>query len=404
MDILIISPFAGDFSKSDNDRFLYLANMLSENNHVEYVTSSFFHTTKQHREDLLADWPFKITYVDEPGYPKNVCVQRLYSHWRFGKNLETYLLHRVVPDVVYCAFPPLSSAEIAAEYCQQNNVRFVLDIQDLWPEAFEMVFRVPLASDAIFSPLYAREDAVFSAADGICAVSDTYAQRALRVNSKCQDAQVAYLGTDLDTFDSNSNALLGIDKNPEEIWLAYCGTLGESYDLITVFDALAILAEEGKIPPLFIVMGDGPRRAEFEQYATERNLGVVFAGKLSYDQMCSLLMMCDIAVNPIAHNAAQSIINKHADYAAAGIPVLSTQESIEYRDLVDTYQMGFNIANGDSYEFAERLWQLCEDKETRLKMGKSARRCAEKLFDRKRTYKRLVKVIKGCVEGRGERG
>ena len=74
--------------------------------------------------------------------------------------------------------------------------------------------------------------------------------------------------------------------------------------------------------------------------------------------MCALISKCDVAVNPIMHNAAQSIINKHADYAAAGIPVVSTQESREYRTLVEKYHMGFNCQNGNAQEIADKIQKL----------------------------------------------
>lgn len=71
--------------------------------------------------------------------------------------------------------------------------------------------------------------------------------------------------------------------------------------------------------------------------------------------MCGILKSCDIAVNPIMHGAAQSIINKHADYAASGIPVLNTQESKEYRKLVDEYKMGFNCDSNDANDLAKKF-------------------------------------------------
>ena len=109
--------------------------------------------------------------------------------------------------------------------------------------------------------------------------------------------------------------------------------------------------------------------------------------------MCSLLYACDITVNPIAHMAAQSIINKHADYAASGLPVISTQESDEYRKLIDKYEMGFNCRNNDPEDLAEKLKRLVEDRDLRLKLGANARKCAEERFDRSNSYKRLITVI-----------
>lgn len=72
--------------------------------------------------------------------------------------------------------------------------------------------------------------------------------------------------------------------------------------------------------------------------------------------MCGALVACDMAVNPIVGTSIASNINKHADYAASGKPVLNTQKSDEYRKLIDKYQMGFNcISSYDLFEYLKVL-------------------------------------------------
>jgi glycosyltransferase involved in cell wall biosynthesis len=109
--------------------------------------------------------------------------------------------------------------------------------------------------------------------------------------------------------------------------------------------------------------------------------------------MCATLSRCDININPISHGAAQSIINKHADYAASGNPVISTQESAEYRALVEGFNMGFNCANGDAEGMAEAIAKLVKDVELREKMGKNARECATQKFDRRNSYGELADAV-----------
>lgn len=395
MDIVIISEFCEDFSKSDNDRFFYLAKMLtndSDDNKVEIITSSFRHTTKKHRTNPVEQWSFKITFIEEPGYPKNVCLKRFYSHHVWGKNVEKYLRNSKKPDVVYCAVPSLIGPSLVAKYCEKENIRFIIDVQDLWPEAFQMVVNIPLISNIGFAPFKILAEGIYKRADAICAVSDTYVSRALRVNKKCKGGTTVFLGTELATFDRYAAENPILEKKDGEIWLAYCGTLGSSYDLTCVIDAIAELDDE-RIR--FIVMGDGPRKEEFENYARQKKIHAEFVGRLTYNAMCSLLSACDITVNPIAHMAAQSIINKHADYAASGKPVVSTQESNEYRKLIEQYQMGFNCRNNDSSDLAEKIKILVNDENMRHRMGHNARRCAEERFDRKMSYQQLTEMILG---------
>lgn len=392
MDIVIIANYTMDFSESDNGRFSYLAKLLSVDNKVEVVTSEFYHLTKRNRvyHPELNVLPFKVTFLKEPGYPRNVCLKRFWSHYIWGENVEEYIKSREKPDVIYCAVPSLTGPNRIAKYCEKNKIRFVIDIQDLWPEAFQMVVNIPIVSRIGFLPFKILANEIYKRADAICAVSNTYVNRALEVNKKCKDGTTVFLGTELKTFDRYAAENPILEKKVGEIWLAYCGTLGNSYDLTCVFDALEILADN-RIR--FIVMGDGPKREEFESYAKKRNIRVEFVGFLQYHQMCSLLSACDIAVNPIVHMAAQSIINKHADYAASGLPVLNTQECEEYCQLVDAYKMGFNCNNNDANDLANKLKRLVVDKKLRVQMGINARKCAEERFDRRNSYSKIINIV-----------
>lgn len=391
-DIVIIANFCRDFSESDNGRFMYLCKELSKENNVEIITSDFSHGEKKHKVKLTVKWPFKITFLHEPGYKKNISVKRFISHHKWGKEVKKHLEGRKKPDVIYCAVPSLTAPAFAADYCKKNNVKFIVDIQDLWPEAFQMVFNPPLFNRIIYAPFKRLADKIYSSANKICAVSDTYAKRALSVNSKHEEGHVVFLGTNLDTFDKNVEENR-VEKPEGEIWLAYCGTLGASYDLTCVIDALSIINESGRATPKFIVMGDGPRRTEFEEYAKKKNVSCTFTGRLLYPKMCGLLCSCDMTVNPIVAGSAGSIINKHGDYAASGLPVINTQECQEYRNLVDEYQMGFNCQNGNSKEMADRIVQLIENSKLRENMGRNSRRCAEEKFDRKTSYQLLIDCI-----------
>lgn len=395
MDVIIVTNFCGDLSKSDNDRFFYLAKLLYNITQIELITSTFWHEGKLQRDTNKIDVPFKITLIKEPGYPKNVCLKRFQSHLVWGKNVLNYLKKRKKPDVVYCAVPSLTGPNLIAKYCEKNNIRFVIDVQDLWPEAFQMVVNVPVVSSMAFFSFKVLVDGIYKRADAICAVSDTYCQRALKVNKKVSSATTVFLGTELATFDRYAGEKSSIVKKEGELWLAYCGTLGSSYDLTCVIDALRIVKEKGTVTPRLIVMGDGPYFQRLKDHAEEKNVNVVFMGRLSYDKMCALLKKCDVTVNPITKGAAQSIINKHADYAAAGLPVLNTQECCEYRELVDKYKMGINCRNNDSEDLADKIILLLQNESLRKEMGANARRCAEELFDRQKTYKLLLDQITG---------
>ncbi|OUQ19841.1 glycosyltransferase family 4 protein [Lachnoclostridium sp. An138] len=393
MDIIILADFCGSFEKKDNSRFLYLADLLCKEHKVEIVTSDFNHGMKEYFKVTPTDFPYKITMLHEGRYKKNVSLSRFKGHYIWGKQVAEYLKKRKRPDIVYCAVPTLKASYEAGLYCKKNKIRFIIDIQDLWPEAFQMVFNVPVMSKLLFAPFKYLADSIYSNADEIFAVSQTYVNRALKVNNKCRNGYSIFLGTELEIFDKNAKEVPIIKKREGELWLAYCGTLGKSYDIECVIKALALLKSRGIEVPRFVVMGEGSKARELRKLAKQNEVDVSFTGMLPYNKMCALLCQCDMVVNPISCGAAQSIINKHADYAASGLPVLNTQENVEYRKLVNVYKMGINCKNNDEYDLADKIEILLKDEHMRKEMGSNARKCAEEKFDRKKTYKKIIRII-----------
>lgn len=387
--ILIVAHFCSDFNNTGNNRFNYLAGMLSETCEVELITTDFSHKKKSYRDKEPFECNYKVTMLHEGTYKRNVSIQRLMAHYGFGKEIKKYLNGlEEKPDVIYCAVPSLDAAMAASKYAKKNKIKFIIDVQDLWPEAFQMVLNIP----PIFYPMKRKADYIYKNADEAFAVSKTYCNRIEKANKEIENAYPVYLGTNLKQFDKNVSDNF-VSKAEGEICVGYCGTLGNSYDLKCAIDAITILNVQGYSNIRFQIMGDGPLRQEFEDYAAQKNINAVFTGYIPYAEMCGQLCACDIALNPIVAGSAGSIINKHADYAAAGIPVVNSQENKEYRELVDEYQMGFNCNNGDAFDMADKIKKLIENTELSKRMGENARRCAEEKFDRTYTYQKIVDLI-----------
>lgn len=399
MKFVIVANYPNSLSGSTSKgRFMYLAEMLAERGHqVELITSDFQHGTKSHRkEGTVKHSAYKthITILHEPGYKKNVSLRRLYSHWVWGRNVGKCLAAmKDSPDVIYCAVPSLTASRKAMKYCKKHpKTNFVVDIQDLWPEAFAMV--LPQATHWLLAPIKWYVDSFYSQADAIVGVSNTYRDRGLSVN-RCQaKGLTVYLGNNGELFDEGCEKF-AIRRDDDEIWLAYIGTLGYSYDIPCVLDALSIYKEnypEGK-PVRFVVMGEGPFRERWEIEAKHSGLLCVFTGSLPYQKMAGMLSSCDICINPIVKGSAASIINKVGDYALSGLPVINTQENAEYRALVEEYQCGVNCDCGNAEQVAEAIARLANNEEECKKMGTNARRLGVAWFDRRTSYGKIIELV-----------
>ncbi len=391
-EILIISHFSESEESITNDRFKFIADLLGTQYSVELLTSSFFHTIKKHScRKQEENNNYRINYIDEPGYLRNVSIKRFLSHFVCGINLKGYLKNRQTPNLIYCAVPSLSFALRAINFASKNNVPIIIDIQDLWPEAFKMAFNPVGLGNIIYYPMKKIADYIYERANAIVSVSDTYCQRANVGKRKNKSLLPVYIGTSFERFDK----ILPYEcKNSDFFYLIYVGTLGHSYDLKCAIDAYEIIKQNKKINNIkFLVLGDGPLKEEFEAHALKKNLDVEFTGRLGYEEMVSYLKAAHIALNPINGKSVASIINKHADYAAAGLPVISTQDSDEYKNLLEKYNAGFNCAVGDSEQMSQYIIYLLSNLEIRDKMAQNSRKMGEELFNRDTSYIKIKDLI-----------
>lgn len=399
MNIIIITNFPSRLDGSrEKGRFLYLGEMLSEKgHHVELICSDFQHGKKRHYSDgyIKRDaYKTKITTIHEPGYPNNISIKRLWSHYQWGRNVEKYLKSNYIPDVIYCAVPSLTVGFRTAKFCKKNRIRFIIDVQDLWPEAFVLAVKNKILQLG-FKPLEWYVNKIYSSADTVIAVSETYAKRALRVNKKTSKGITVYLGNDGTLFDeSRDNRAKKVERVADELLLCYIGTMGYSYDIPCVLRALKMYYEKEGLPKIrFVAIGDGPLLEKFKKQALDLCVDCVFTGALPYDEMVAKMCSCDMVVNPIVKDSAASIINKVGDYALSGLPVVNTQENLEYRALIEEYKCGINCRVGNADDVSNALVILAKDENLRKIMGQNARKLGVERFDRRITYKKLVDVV-----------
>ena len=402
MKIVIIANFTRALDGERENRFSYLADAFAKRGHeVELIITDFSHGLKKPRPEPLYDkYPFKITMCHEPGYDKNVSIQRLYSHYVWGRNVLKYLEQSPKPDVVYAAVPSLTAAAKAAGYCRRNGIKFVIDVQDLWPEAFQMAVHNKYLQKG-FLPMAQLANRSYRDADLAVAVSETYVNRTLSVNQKGANGLAVFLGNNGELFDSGIGKY-SVERKGNEIILCYIGSMSESYDIPCVLDALRYIKDNSlsPVPIRFVLIGGGAFKEKFEQYAATTYPEAEFLGRKPYVEMAGLLSSCDIAINPIVKGSVASIINKVGDYALSGLPVINTQESDEYRHLVDNYACGINCECGNAKEVAEAIVKLASDAELRTAMGKASRRLAEEKFDRRHTYGRIMDEVERLVPNR----
>ncbi|MDO4998499.1 MAG: glycosyltransferase [Neisseria sp.] len=397
MNIAIIAPFCSLPDEAYFNRFLYLAQLLSEKHRVTLYTSHFRHHDKTFRRCIepcaSGECRLQIRLLEETGYQRNISFKRIRSHQHFVQNLQREIITWQPKqfDVVYSAYPLITSNILLADYKKRLGFKLIVDVQDVWPESFSAVLPLVQKLPTQLLPYSRKADLAYRGADALIAVSQSYLARATRATPlPAERTLVAYIGADAEQIERVQ------PSRPE--WTAdgikrlfYLGTLSHSYDVYTVAQAVKQLAEQGEAIELH-VFGGGKDETRLQALNHD---SLILHGFLPYAEMLGLAKSCDIAVNAIHRHAPQSITNKLSDYLLLSKPILNSQSNAEARDLIaqlphQHYQSG-NVA---SCIKAIKLLLKQTDKNSENTLNPNIR----EQFDRRISYPKIVDLIERVVQ------
>ena len=140
---------------------------------------------------------FNLYLIDVPGYRSNISFSRAISHYIFSRNFiswfKSYCAINGTPDIIYCAYPLAGPILFLSKYKRLYPFKLVVDVQDVWPESIKPAFRfLSFIPDRLF-PFFWKADRVYSAADALVAVSQTYLDRA-KSDDPHVPSHVCYIG------------------------------------------------------------------------------------------------------------------------------------------------------------------------------------------------------------------
>ncbi|MBE5889731.1 MAG: glycosyltransferase family 4 protein [Lachnospiraceae bacterium] len=387
---------------------------------VEVITTDFQHFKKDKRETKLIqaqNYPFQITFIETKPYKKNVDFRRVLSNRGVAKNLKAYLnLHIKEYDAVYCSIPANDVAAAASKICKANNVPFIVDIEDLWPEAMSMVVKNATLRKILFHSFQKDAETTYQNCDAAIGTSEDYTARAVKYNHRDLPMETVYVGCNLEDFDGGVEIhKREVEKPEDEFWLSYAGSISTSYDIKNVIDAVILCNQEldqmanttqehesidSNIKKIHLqILGTGSEKDMLEAYVKEQGLDYVhFWGFTAYPRMAAALDASDVVINSFVKGAPQSIVNKVGDYLASGKPMLNTLENPIFCNLVEKHQIGTNIEPGNAKALKEAILAYYNDPQKAETIGRNARNLAETAFDRKTSYRKIVEVTERAID------
>ncbi len=271
-------------------------NLRKHGHNVVWWTSTFDHFNKKNRfsEDtsILVEEGFEIRLLNCGSYKKNISFARFLHHMRLGKKLwQACNDLDPKPDIIIASYPIIEFSIVAEKINKKFDIPFIIDIRDLWPDTFKMLFPKwgSFLLDVAFLPYNRAIKKCFYSAQKIVAVNKAYLEWGLKKAQRFSndfDQDVIYLGSDEQKYLIESIEKLDAIPRGKVIY-SHFGSLGKLYEVELILEAAGILAKE-KSNAHFVIAGHGIKKSLIEcRSSTLPN--VTYLGWLNKKQ-CSAVM------------------------------------------------------------------------------------------------------------------
>jgi glycosyltransferase involved in cell wall biosynthesis len=231
--------------------------------------------------------------------PNEAGVKKLLGHLSFAASSLASGFRLGPTDVVIASSPTFFAAYSAWVTARARRAVFVLEVRDLWPEAF--IDLGVLRRGHVTQLLEALVRFLYRHADGIVVVTEPFAERIAaqgiprtKITTITNGADIEWFGSDVSGSAELLRRKLGLQQ---KFVVAYIGAHGVSHGLMSVM-AAAKRCTDDHIAFLFV--GDGGEKAALERYRMENSLdNVVMLPSQPAETIREFYALADVCLVPL---------------------------------------------------------------------------------------------------------
>ncbi len=178
-----------------------------------------------------------------------------------------------------------------------------------------------------------------------------------------------------------------LPKRPGVVRVGMVARMNHRYKNQSGFMRIAAQIQQRMTNVEFVLVGDGPLRAELESEATSLGLGdsAIFLG--DRQDIPAVLASLDVAVNT---SHSESLSNVILEAMAAGLPVVAY--NVGGNSELLNHERGALIPFGNETHFAETIQKLLCDSTLRERLGRNARNFAQEHFSLEKVRQQYVEL------------
>lgn len=342
-----------------------------------------------------------VRWIHSPGYRRNVSVRRFWDHRIVAVKMLKDADNWPRPDLILSGMPTDTMCEVAVELGEKFGVPVVLDVRDQWPDIF--FSQVPAIARPLIRLVTMRMNRrihdSFSKASAIVGNTDAFVDWGLkkgrRERSQLDRAfPIGYSKMQDSKYDCPAAERfwrgLGVCRDDNSFKICFLGSFSKMYDFNPIFEAASEM-ESDQVAVKFILCGDGPDLRRFQK-AAEHLPNVIFAGRISGNEIHALLSMSSVGIIPyINHdNFGNNIANKPAEYLSADLPILISVGGI-LADFLVAYECGNQYEGSD--DLIRKIRNLRDDRDLLAKMRVGASRLFSEKLDADKIYQEFTEHL-----------
>jgi glycosyltransferase involved in cell wall biosynthesis len=297
-------------------------------------------------------------------------------------------------DVIYATSPPLfvGAAGLALRYGRRTPL--VLEVRDLWPESAVQLGE--LSNSRAIALATRLEEACYRRARHIVVATGGIRERLLDCGLPAAKVTLIPNGANTERYrpqprDETLARSLGLQDG--NFVVLYTGLHGLAHGLETILEAADRL--RGRPEIVFLLVGDGPRKAALQAQAVQRNLtNVRFLDAVAEEKLPAILALGDVGldVRRALGISRGTLPVKMFSYMACELPVILAIEG-EAAALVREAEAGLVVPPESAPDLAAAILTLQADPERRRAMGRNGRALVAERYSRQVQAAQLADLL-----------
>ena len=292
------------------------------------LCSSFSHSLKKFREFDNK----KFITLKTISYSSSLSINRILSYLIFSYGVFKFL-GKFSFDLVYVNLPP-NGLGLPLLFRKKRFTNLVVDVIDLWPEAFPINKSIIKKTILYISGLLPRiiRKKIINYSD-FCLTESNYFYEKLELNN-ISNSKVIYI---------KKPELIqpSFKKLSKELSIVYLGNIGKIYDFDSLIKIIKGVKKKRKV--VLHIIGLGPLSGWFFDNLKNENIDYYYHG-VSFDEnfKSKIISKCWFGFNGYKNNTEVALSYKSVDYLSFGVPLINSAKE-DTRRLVDAERIGYNF-------------------------------------------------------------